>query len=170
MYSTSTAEQIVAMPAQVAPQRRWTHQRIGVRIALLLHPYVREQGLGELFVAPLDVLLEPNLVLQPDLLVVPAGLLRKKSDVVGRLLLAVEVVSPGSARHDRVRKRPAYQRNRVPEYWVVDDPSQTVERWRPEDDRPELVAGRLEWRPEGASEPFVLDLPAFFAEVLPAEE
>lgn len=69
-----------------------------------------------------------------------------------------------------MKKRPSYQRNRVPEYWIVDDRSQTVERWRPEDDRPELVAERLEWRPEGANEPFVLDLPGFFAEVLPVEE
>lgn len=203
LYSTSNAEQIVGMPAQVAPNRRWTleeffrerdaappgerwefidgevlvtpsphwsHQRIDSRLFELVAPYVRRHGLGEAFVAPLDVPLAPNLVLQPDLLVVPAGLLRKRSDVVSRLLLAVEVLSPSSARHDRVRKRPVYQRNRVPEYWVIDDRSQTVERWRPDDERPELIASTLEWHPEGAPEPFLLDLPAFFAEVLPEGE
>ena len=66
--------------------------------------------------------------------------LRSGSDVVRRLLLAVEVVSPGSARHDRVTKPPRYQRNRVPEYWIVDDSSRTVERWRPGDERAELIA------------------------------
>ena len=153
----------------VTPSPHWTHQRVSGRLSSLLYPFVREQALGELFVAPLDVLLEPNLVLQPDLLVVPAGLLRKRSDVVGRLLLAVEVLSPSSARHDRVRKRPVYQRNRVPEYWVVDGGSQTVERWRPDDERPELLADVLDWRPDGATKTFVLDLPQFFGEVLPAE-
>jgi Uma2 family endonuclease len=116
------------------------------------------------FPSPLDVTLEPGLVLQPDILVVPAGELRSRSDTVRRLLLAVETVSPSSARHDRVTKRPAYQRNRVPEYWIVDDRSETVERWRPDDERPELVADRLVWHPVGAAEPFVLDLDRFFIE------
>ena len=62
------------------------------------------------------------------------------------------------------------QRNRVPEYWLIDDRAQLVERWRPEDDRPEIVSEQLEWRPEGAREPFVLDLPKFFAEFLPEDD
>ena len=103
--------------------------------------------------------------MQPDILAVPAGELRSHSDVVRRLLLAVESLSPSSARHDRVTKRPRYQRNRVPEYWIVDPASQTVERWRPDDTRPEILSEQLVWHPEGASEPFVLDLARFFADV-----
>ena len=38
---------------------------------------------------------------------------------IRELLLAVEVLSPSSSRHDRVRKRPHYQRH-VPDYWIVD--------------------------------------------------
>lgn len=151
----------------VTPSPHWTHQRAVVRLTVLLDAYVRAQGIGEVFAAPLDVKLEPGLVLQPDVLVVPNGELQRMDDVVRHLLLAVENLSPSSARHDRVTKRPSYQRNRVPEYWIIDDRSQTVERWRPDDERPELLAQRLEWRPDGAREPFVLDLPEFFAHVLP---
>lgn len=151
----------------VTPSPHWTHQRIDLRLAFLLHSYVQAQSLGEVFVSPLDVLLEPNLVLQPDILVVPNELLRNRADRVTRLLLAVEIISPSSARHDRVKKRPAYQRNRVPEYWVIDDRSETVERWRPDDDRPELIVGLLEWQPAGAGEPFRLDVPQFLEELLP---
>jgi Uma2 family endonuclease len=151
----------------VTPSPHWTHQRAVVRLTVLLYPYVRAHALGEVFTSPLDVKLEPGLVLQPDVLVVPAGELRTKADIVRRLLLAIETISPSSARHDRVKKRPHYQRKRVPEYWIVDDSSQTIERWRPDDDRPEILAEQLVWHPEGASEPFVLSLPEFFAEVLP---
>jgi len=84
---------------------------------------------------------------------------------VRRLLLAAEIVCPSSARHDRVTKRPHYQRNRVSEYWIVDDMSQTVERWTPDEERPELLAERLVWNPAGTSEPFVLDLGQFFKDV-----
>jgi Uma2 family endonuclease len=203
LIPTSTAEQIVAMPAfradrpnrtveefyrerdaappgvryelvdgeiLVTPSPHWTHQRVALELALRLHAYIRAQGIGELFAAPLDVNLEPGLVLQPDMLVVPNGELTKRADVVRHLLLAVEILSPSSARHDRVTKRPKYQRNRVPEYWIVDDRSRTVERWRPDDERPELIDGVIEWLPVSASEPFRLDLAAFFAELAPADE
>ena len=148
----------------------WVHQRAIVRLWAQLDPYVRAQQLGEAFVSPLDVKLERGLVLQPDLLVVPAGELRARDDVVRHLLLAAEVISPSSARHDRVTKRPAYQRNRVPEYWVLDDRARLIERWRPDDERPEIVSELLTWHPDGASELFTLDLAAFFADVLPAGE
>ena len=82
----------------------------------------------------------------------------------------METLSASSARHDRVIKRPRYQRNRVPEYWIIDDRSQTIERWRPDDARPELLAEQLVWHPDGTSDPFGLDLRAFFAEVLPVDE
>jgi len=154
----------------VTPSPNWMHQRIIVRLTVLLDTYVRSHALGEVFPSPLDVKLEPGLVLQPDVLVVPAGELRRRSDIVRHLLLAIEIVSPSSARHDRVTKRPRYQRNRVPEYWIMDDTSQTVERWRPDDERPELLAEQLVWHPTATAEPLVIDLVRFFADIAPAEE
>lgn len=149
----------------VTPSPHWTHQRASLRLALKLEPFVRAHGIGELFTAPLDVRLDPRLVLQPDLLVVPPGELRRKSDIVRRLVLAVEILSPSSARHDRVRKRPAYQRNRVADYWIVDAESRMVERWTPDDTRPEQLSDVLKWHPAGATEPFVLNLDEFFASI-----
>ena len=149
----------------VTPSPHWTHQRAVQRLNVALYAYVREQALGEVFTAPLDVKLQPGLVLQPDILVVPNGVLRVRADIVDRLLLAVEAISPGSARHDRVKKRPAYQRNRVPEYWIMDERSGTVERWGPDDERPEIVAESLVWHPEGATAAFELDLLGFFADI-----
>lgn len=153
----------------VTPSPHWVHQRIGTRLSVALDAYVRAQSLGEVFTSPLDVKLQKGLVLQPDILVVPNGVLHMHQYFVDRLLLAVETISPSSARHDRVKKRPAYQRNRVPDYWVVDQWSRTVERWRPDDERPEIISELLVWNPEGATAPFELDLTAFFAEVVPPE-
>lgn len=80
------------------------------------------------------------------------------------LLLAIEVLTPGSARHDRVRKRPMYQRN-VPSYWVVNFEARMVEVWRSDAVRPEIATETVTWSPEGAREPLVLNLPVFFARV-----
>lgn len=84
---------------------------------------------------------------------------------IRELLLAVEVLSPSSSRHDRVRKRPLYQRH-LPDYWIVDLDARLIERWRPGDDRPELLTEALSWHPTGAVTPFTLDIPAYFASVL----
>ena len=151
----------------VTPAPHWVHQRAVTRLYVVLQPYVEASGIGELFAVSPDVRLDARVVLQPDLIIVPPGHLRKRSDYVNRLVLAVEVLSPGSAHHDRVKKRPAYQRNRVSEYWIVDERSRTVERWRPDDERPEILAERLEWQPEGAYAPLVIDLSAYFAGVIP---
>jgi Uma2 family endonuclease len=89
---------------------------------------------------------------------------RDKIYLVSRLLLGVEALSPSSARFDRVIKRPRYQRNRVPEYWIVDRESRTFERWQPDDERPAILSDTLVWHPEGASMSFELDIPSLFDE------
>ena len=80
------------------------------------------------------------------------------------LLLAIEVISPGSARGDRGPKRALYQRH-VPEYWIVDLDAALFERWRPGDERPEILREHIDWWPAGAAAPFQLDLSSFFARV-----
>jgi Uma2 family endonuclease len=87
---------------------------------------------------------------------------------VKQLLLAVEVLSPNTARADRVVKRALYRDERVPEFWIVDLDSRTFERSTPADPRVEMPEDRIEWTPEGASSPLVIDVAAYFAEVLDA--
>ena len=128
---------------------------------------MRVQRLGLASLAPRDVDPEPDRSVQPDVFVVPPDEIERfrGGDPVERLLLAAEVLSPSSARADRVKKRALYQRNRVSEYWIVDPDARIVERWRPDDDRPDVLATRIDWLPVGASAPFTLDLVAYFAEV-----
>jgi Uma2 family endonuclease len=79
--------------------------------------------------------------------------------------LIVEVISPSTARYDRLTKRRRYQRSGVAEYWIVDLDARVVERWRPADERPEVLDTRIVWEVQALSEPLELDLPAYFREV-----
>jgi Uma2 family endonuclease len=54
----------------------------------------------------------------------------------------------------------------VPEYWIVDLDARLVERWRPDDTRPEILTETLEWTPVPGLPPLVIELPALFAEAL----
>jgi Uma2 family endonuclease len=55
-------------------------------------------------------------------------------------------------------KRHIYQRSGVSEYWIVDIDSRVIERWRPDDDRPEVCEKTLAWAlPSGPSGAIELD-------------
>jgi Uma2 family endonuclease len=149
----------------VSPSPNLVHQRIVLRLTILLEPFVRANGLGELVISPFDVRFGDRRVFQPDLLVAsPEDVRAGRKDAARELVLAVEIVSPGSARHDRVRKRPVYQEERVDELWLVDPESELVERWTPEADRPEVLTEILVWAPAGTSETLPIDLVALFVE------
>ena len=120
--------------------------------------------------APADIELDTLTLVQPDLFLTRRirGSTPRWSDA--DLLLAIEVLSPSTARFDRVTKRARYQREGI-EYWVVDLDSRLVERWLPGEERPEMVTERLQWRSTISPGSCVLDLVAFFKGVLdPASE
>lgn len=151
----------------VTPSPAHAHQ-MAVRLLLVaLSNYLETNPIGSALDSPSDVELEREHVTQPDVYVVPldeAARLARDDFPARALLLAVEVASPSSARDDRVEKRPLYQRN-VPEYWIVDTDARLVERWRPQDERPEILTGTLTWMPAGVRTPFQLDLGDFFQRV-----
>lgn len=152
----------------VTPAPTWDHQVAAFALAMRLHEYLRPSDIGAVMIAPADVEFDNDRMVEPDVFVVPLvhGLRPRDWQEVGRLLLAVEILSPSSAHADRQVKRRLYQRERVPQYWVVDIDARLVERWRPEDVRPEILDQQLEWQPEPAHAPLVIDLVRYFADVL----
>lgn len=152
----------------VSPAPRRSHQRAVVRLLRLLGAYVESSAVGEVLASPADVFVEGRTSVQPDLFVLPFvdGRPALDGDAVDPLLV-IEVLSPATARHDRLVKRALYQRKLV-EYWIVDLDAQLLERWPAGADRPEIWAEVFSWRPDGAVDPFRLDLPGFFGSVLGA--
>ncbi|HUQ80043.1 MAG TPA: Uma2 family endonuclease, partial [Gemmatimonadaceae bacterium] len=151
----------------VTPSPAFLHQLAVTRLLTALVAYMDAEHIGAAVTSPSDVELEPEFITQPDVYAVDRSEWRRvtnEGNPVRALLLAVEVLSPSSARHDRVRKRPLYQRN-VPEYWIVDLDARLFERWTPADERPELLAETLPWHPAGATTAFILDLPRYFESV-----
>ena len=149
----------------VTPSPNLVHQRIVLRLALRIEPFVRTNGLGELVISPYDVRFDDETVFQPDLLVMsPEDVESGRRDAARDLVLAMEVVSPGSARHDRVRKRPRYQEKRVGALWLVDPESELLERWRPDDERPEILSDAVVWESAGTEKSLRVDLVELFAD------
>ena len=58
-----------------------------------------------------------------------------------------------------------YQSERVPECWIIDADARLIERWRPGDERPEIILDELNWLPRDDAEPFRLPPERLFEEV-----
>ena len=158
-----------ALDPAMTPSPTWTHQGAAFEIAQLLASFVRQHRVGRVVMAPAEVPLLPGQLVQPDVFVVPltaAGRPPTNFEETGALLLAIEVLSPSTARADRLRKRAFYQRAGVPEYWIVDVDARLIERWTPNDTRAETLASELQWQPPGCAEALRIDLPGYFASVL----
>lgn len=118
----------------VTPSPVTVHQRVSMRLSLLLGPVVPE-GL-ELLTAPYDVVLddagEGDTVLQPDLILARRADLGLKN-LPKPPVLAIEILSPTTWRRDLGAKMAAYAAVGVVHYWVVAPrtPAVTVHRLGP---------------------------------------
>jgi Uma2 family endonuclease len=173
-----TADMVRAMPDDgnryevvygellVTPAPRPWHQVIVQRLSLALGNYVQREPVGLVLSSPADISWGRDVLVQPDIFVVPHDEVRTLTwGRMRTLLLIAEVLSPSSARGDRFLKRLRYREAGVPLYWVVDGDEGMVEVWTPADDFPAVERERLVWHPSGGAEPFVLSLAELFRPV-----
>ncbi len=110
------------------------HQKISKNLLFEIERFLRTNPLGEIFAAPVDVVFsqEPPQVVVPDLVFVAAehlSLITEKN-LQGVPDLLVEILSPTTATIDRRVKHALYERVGVPEYWIVDPESNSVQVFR----------------------------------------
>ena len=115
----------------VTPAPTTSHQAVSRNLLIILHMHVSGCGQGAVYNAPIDVILAPTTVVQPDLVFVGAA---RASIVTKRAIegvpdLLVEILSPSSVRQDRVTKAALYARFGIPYYWVVDTDARTLEEY-----------------------------------------
>ncbi len=114
-----------------APSLR--HQRICRELKFLIHSYLKQNPIGEIFFAPCDVILSQFSVLQPDLVF----LLKEHADILtakaveGAPDLVVEILSESTGHLDRGAKMQVYVAAGVREYWIIDPEQDTVEVFHP---------------------------------------
>ncbi len=125
----------------VTPAPRTLHQRIVANLLTALHQHVRQHRLGEVFVAPYDVVLATGTVLEPDVLFVSSSRLHYigEDNLSGPPDLAVEVLSESTKRLDREVKLKQYALYGVSEYWLVDPEGNTVDVHRLKEGEYELA-------------------------------
>jgi Uma2 family endonuclease len=98
------------------------HQRILGEIFFWVRSFLQEHRLGQVYLAPTDVLLSKHDVVQPDLVFISNKRLTilTEKNVQGAPDLHIEVLSDSTRRMDEGIKLARYERCGVREYWVFD--------------------------------------------------
>lgn len=111
----------------VSPSPIALHQVILLRLSRILED-AENKSSGLCLVAPMDVVLSDDTILQPDLLYISderRGIVGDR--VEGPPNLVIEIRSPETDRRDRTEKLDLYAKYDVPEYWIVDPVAQHFE-------------------------------------------
>ena len=170
-----TAEMVRALPEDgnryevvygellVTPAPRMWHEVVNQRLIAAIAAYLRQEPVGIVLGSRADISWTDDVLVQPDVFVLPLEQARTLDWTRCRdLLLVAEVLSPSSIRADRFVKRRRYQEAGVPLYWLVDGEAKQVEVWTPEVHFPTVERDRLRWHPTGAVTGFELALEELF--------
>jgi len=105
------------------------HQRISSKLFLQLAIYLKGKSC-EVFYSPFEVRLNTettdNTAVLPDIVVICDKSTFSQRGCIGAPDMVVEILSPSTARYDKITKFNKYLESGVPEYWIVDPESKTI--------------------------------------------
>ena len=118
-------ELIAGKIIMMSPRPKTTHIRVSGNIYRQFGNYLEDkqcEAFGEI-----DVYLDEHNRFIPDALIVCNNDIIDEEGIHGAPDLVVEVLSPSTARFDRGKKKDAYERAGVKEYWIVDTFAKSIE-------------------------------------------
>jgi Uma2 family endonuclease len=132
--------EIIEGELYVTPAPSPHHQRASKRLQRMLEAFFEAGGLGEVFDAPIDLILTSHDVVQPDLVVVTDAAQVSSRAIEGPPVLVVEVLSPSTQSRDRTVKARRYAALGVRHCWILDQDARRLECYRLEAGSYALVA------------------------------
>ncbi len=129
----------------MTPSPTPAHQHASKRLEMLLIQYFEGRSIGEVFDAPIDLILTDHDVFVPDLLVAGDRSHVSMRGIEAPPLLVVEISSPSTRKQDRGLKALRYAELGVEHFWIVDLDEKRMECQR-------LIDGAYELRAEAAGD------------------
>lgn len=116
--------ELVMVPSPTEP-----HQKVSRNLEFIIWQFVKERDLGQVYDAPMDVVLSVEDVVQPDIMFIAkkrANIITEKN-INGVPDLVIEILSPATSGRDRTIKHTLYARYGVKECWIVDPIEKNIE-------------------------------------------
>ncbi len=144
----------------LTPSPAISHQVILWNLMALLAPYLRANPIGTALAGPVDIKFSMSTALVPDLVYFTGDRFARvvnEKHATAAPDLVVEILSPGTRRRDKGRKRAVYDREGVQEYWIVDPDAHAITALR----RPHAGGGLTDVSTASAASGDVLVSPLF---------
>lgn len=122
--------ELIEGDVHVTPAPTPLHQWVSKRLQRQLEAYFEARGFGRVYNAPIDVILTPHDVVQPDLVVVTDLSQVSARGIEGAPALLVEILSPTTLLYDRTTKSRRYAALGVPHLWLVEPEPRRLECYR----------------------------------------
>ncbi len=153
----------------MAPAPSFKHQKVITRLIHLISNHVFEKKTGEVIVTPIDVVLDDDMVLQPDIIFISCENRKiiKDTGIFGAPDLVIEVLSPASIYRDMKVKKGIYERFGVREYWIVFPDERVVEIFTLNQGRYTLTSSVEK---DGSIRSAVLSMEMDIKDILPAHD
>ena len=121
MLPEGTCAELIDNSLYMSPAPTTRHQDIVGTIFSSIHVYARKTKRGKVLVSPIDVYLNSKNAFQPDIVFITNENVSiiKENGIYGAPDLVIEILSPGTEKLDRNKKKLAYEQAGVKEYWIV---------------------------------------------------
>lgn len=128
--------QLIEGELTIWPSPNRYHQDISGKLEFILLKYLERNPVGKLYDAPFDVYLTEHNVFQPDIVFIANDRTSTLTDAgaEGAPTLVIEILSDRTAQLDKNPKRKAYAAAGVPELWLVNPETKSIEVYRLQQD------------------------------------
>ena len=130
-------EMIDGVPFLMSPCASVAHNIVGTNLVSMFCNYLKGKHC-RLFMDGVDVHFDEKNTLVPDMLIVCDRKKIRPDGIYGAPDLVVEILSPSTARRDRMQKKAVYERFGVKEYWLVNTKDKAIEVYLLKDGKLEL--------------------------------
>lgn len=128
--------QLIEGELVMSPSPIVRHQQLVLRFALLIETFLISHPTGgSVIISPMDILLDDENILQPDVLYISP----ERKHIIGDRIngapdLVIEVLSPSNAYYDLKKKKAIYERFGVKEYLIADPETSDIQQLLLEDE------------------------------------
>ena len=130
MLPEGTLAELINDTIYMSPTPNYQHQEISAELSMQIRSFAKKNNLGTCL-PTIDVFFDSKNVFEPDILFISRGNMNiiKDGRIKGSPDLIIEILSPGNRRHDTEKKKAAYEKFGVKEYFVVDPETKEAITW-----------------------------------------
>jgi len=123
MMPEGTHCELIDNAIYMSPAPTWTHQNLVKHLLIKIDNFIQTQNFGGIVLSDCDIYIDEENVFRPDVFFIDATnihILHEDGKIKGVPTIIIEILSKGTHKIDRGKKKDKYFAAGVKEYWLID--------------------------------------------------